>query len=202
MYSAKIAARVARVRPQAFQAWQKANLLRPTKFDYGGRVENTYTYDDLLLMRVIVRLKEQGIKPKAIRAALDTIEQMSNGDRRAWKLVSMYVHQGLIVVVFPNNEVWNPVAASKGPQKMAAVFFPELMEELKRELVPPERFKHIDLDPEVLGGAPTVKGTRISTLAVASVLESGIDPKVVYPSLNDDQIREVDDYERSFLRAA
>ena len=76
------------------------------------------------------------------------------------------------------------------------------MEELKRELVPPERFKHIDLDPEVLGGAPTVKGTRISTLAVASVLESGIDPKVVYPGLNDDQIREVDDYERSFLRAA
>ena len=201
MYSAKTAARVARVRPQTFQAWQKANLLRPTKFDYGGRVENTYTYDDLLLMRVIVRLKEQGIKPKAIRTALETIEQMSDGNRLARKLVSMYVHQGLIVVVLPNNELWNPVAAPKGPQKMAAVFFPELMEELKRELVP-ERFRHIDLDPEVLGGAPTVKGTRISTLAVASVLESGIDPKVVYPSLNDDQIREVDDYERLFLRAA
>ena len=201
MYSAKIAARVARVRPQAFQAWQKTNLLRPTKSSHGGRVENTYTYDDLLLMRVIVRLKEQGIKPKAIRTALETIEQMSDGNRLAWKLVSMYVHQGLIVVVLPNNELWNPVAASKGPQKMAAVFFPELMEELKRELVP-ERFRHIDLDPEVLGGAPTVKGTRISTLAVASVLESGIDPKVVYPGLNDDQIREVDDYERSFLRAA
>ena len=201
MYSAKIAARVARVRPQAFQAWQKANLLRPTKFDYGGRVENTYTYDDLLLMRVIVRLKKQGIKPKAIRTALETIEQMSDGNRLARKLVSLYVHQGLIVVVLPNNELWNPVAAPKGPQKMAAVFFPELMEELKRELVP-ERFRHIDLDPEVLGGAPTVKGTRISTLAVASVLESGIDPKVVYPSLNDDQIREVDDYERLFLRAA
>ena len=202
MYSAKIAARVARVRPQTFQAWQKANLLRPTKFDYGGRVENTYTYDDLLLMRVIVRLKEQGTKPKAIRAALDTIEQMSDGDRRAWMRVSIYVHQGIIVVVFPDNEAWNPVAASESPQKMAAVFFPELMEELRREFVPPERFKHIDVDPEVLGGAPTVKGTRISTSAVASVLESGLDPKVAYPSLNDDQIREVDDYERSFLRAA
>ena len=201
MYSAKIAARVARVRPQTFQAWQKANLLRPTKSSHGGRVENTYTYDDLLLMRVIVRLTEQGIKPKAIRTALDTIEQVSSGDRRAWKLVSIYVHQGIIVVVFPNNEFWNPVAASKGPQKMAAVFFPELMEELKRELVP-DRFRHIDLDPEVLGGAPTVKGTRISTSAIASVLESGLDPKAVYPSLNDDQIREVDDYERSFLRAA
>ena len=202
MYSAKIAARVARVRPQTFQAWQKANLLRPTRFDHGARVENTYTYDDLLLMRVIVRLKEQGTKPKAIRTALDTIEQMSDGDRLAWKLVSMYVHQSLIVVVFPSNEVWNPVAASEGPQKMAAVFFPELMEELRRELVPPERFKHIDVDPEVLGGAPTVKGTRISTSAVASVLQSDLDPKAVYPSLNDDQIREVDDYERSFLRAA
>ena len=201
MYSAKIAARVARVRPQTFQAWQKAGLLRPTRFDSGGRVENTYTYDDLLLMRVIVRLKEQGIRLRAIRTTLDTIEQMSNGDRRAWMRVHMYVHQGLIVVVFPDNEAWNPVAASRGPQKMAVVFFPELMEELKRELVP-ERFRHIDLDPEVLGGAPTVKGTRISTSAVASVLESGVDPKAVYPNLSDEQIREVDDYERSFLRAA
>ena len=201
MYSARIAARVARVPPQTFQAWQKADLLRPTKFGNGGRAENTYTYDDLLLMRVIVRLKEQGIKPRAIRAALDAIEQMSDGNRRAWTRVRMYVHQGLIVVVFPDNEAWNPVAASEGPQKMAVVFFPELMDELKRELVP-ERFRHIDVDPEVLGGAPTVKGTRISTSAVASVLASGLDPKVAYPGLSDDQIREVDDYERSFLRAA
>ena len=202
LYSARIAARVARVRPQMFQAWIKADLIRSQKFRSGRRSENTYTYDDLLLMRLIVRLKEQGASTKSIRAALDTVEYMCEGNRKAWKQVEMSVSNDLVVVMIPGIPDWNPVAASKGSQKMAAVFFPELITELQNELVPPGRFKYIDVDPEVLGGAPTVKGTRISTRAVMSAVESEIDPKEVYPALTDEQIREVKDYEQSFLQAA
>ena len=202
MYSARIASRVARVRPQTFQAWIKADLIRPRKFASGKSSENTYTYDDLLLMRLIVRLKEQGASTKSIRAALDTVEYMCEGNRTAWKQVEMSVSSDLVVVMIPGIPDWNPVAASRGPQKMASIFFPELIAELQNELVPPDRFKHIDVDPEVLGGAPTVKGTRISTRAVMSAVESEIDPKEVYPALTDDQIREVKDYEQSFLQAA
>lgn len=202
MYSARIAARVARVRPQTFQAWIKADLIRPRKFRSGRRSENTYTYDDLLLMRLIVRLKEQGASTKSIRAALDTVECMCGGKRTAWKQVEMSVSSDLVVVMIPGIPDWNPVAASRGPQKMASIFFPELIAELQNELVPPDRFKHIGVDPEVLGGAPTVKGTRISTRAVMSAVESEVDPKEVYPALTDEQIREVKDYEQSFLQAA
>ena len=201
-YSAKVAARVARIPSQRFQAWQKANLLRPRKFRYGKKVENTYTYDDLLLIRLIVRLKERGIRPKAIRNALNTIEYMNGGDPTAWKRVGMYVSDDFIVVVDPSKEGWNPIAASEGPQRMALVFFPELIQELQSELVPPDRFRHIGVDPDVLGGYPTVKGTRVSTSAVMSVLDSGGNPKEMYPFLNDEQVKEVEDYERSFLRAA
>jgi uncharacterized protein (DUF433 family) len=176
--------------------------VHPGKFRHGKRVEDIYKYDDLLLIRLIVRLKEQGVKPKPIRVALDTIAHMNDGDRSAWKLVSMHVCDGLVVVIDPSNKAWNPIAASEGPQKMAVVFFPELIEELERELVPPDRFKHIGVDPEVLGGAPTVKGTRVSTAAIASVLESGGNPKEAYPTLTDEQIQEADDYERVFLQAA
>ena len=202
MYSARTAARVARARPQTFQAWIKANLIRPRKFHSGGRSENTYTYDDLLLIRLIVRLKDQGASTRSIRAALDTVEYMCEGNRTAWKQVEMSVSSDLVVVVIPGIPDWNPVAASRGSQKMAAVFFPELITELQNELVPPDRFKHIAVDPEVLGGASTVKGTRISTRAVMSAVESEIDPKELYPALTDEQIREVKDYEQSFLQVA
>ena len=202
MYSARTAARVARIPAQRLRAWRRANLVHPGKFRHGKRVEDIYKYDDLLLIRLIVRLKEQGVKPKPIRVALDTIAHMNDGDRSAWKLVSMHVCDGLVVVIDPSNRAWNPIAVSEGPQKMAVVFFPELIEELERELVPPDRFKHIGVDPEVLGGAPTVKGTRVSTAAIASVLESGGNPKEAYPTLTDEQIREADDYERVFLQAA
>lgn len=202
LYSAKTAARIARIPSQSFQAWIRANLLRPRKFSIGTRAENIYTYDDLLLIRLIVRLKDQGAKPKAIRVALDTVEYVSEGDRNAWKRAVMLVDDGMVVAFFPDKEKWSPIAASKGPQKMALVFFPDLIGELQDELVPPDRFKHIEVDPEVLGGSPVVRGTRISTRAVMSVVESGGDPKDAYPILTDEQITEIEDYELSFLQVA
>ena len=158
MYSARTAARVARIPAQRLRAWRRANLVHPGKFRHGKRVEDIYKYDDLLLIRLIVRLKEQGVKPKPIRVALDTIAHMNDGDRNAWKLVSMHVCDGLVVVIDPSNKAWNPIAASEGPQKMAVVFFPELIEELERELVPPDRFKHIGVDPRGARGGPDGEG--------------------------------------------
>ena len=204
MYAARTASRIARVRPQNFQAWIKANLLRPHKTKIGAKNENTYTYDDLLLIRLIVRLKEKGATAKSIRAALDTIEYIAGGDRNAWKRARLLVSDGFVMAVLPDSPTheWNPVAASEGPQKIAEVFFPELIEELRDELVPSDKFKHIEIDPELLGGAPVVKGTRISTRAVMSVLESGGNPREAYPSLSDEQIAEVERYENSYLKAA
>ncbi len=202
MYSARTASRIARVRPQSFQAWIKANLLQPHRCYVGNQIENTYTYDDLLLMRLIVKLKEKGATPKSIRTSLDTIAYMSDGNRNAWKKVHLLVDDGVVVVIFPDSREWNPIDASRGSQKMAEVFFPELIDELRNELVPQDRFKHIEIDPEILGGAPVIKGTRISTRAVMSVLESGGSPREAYPSLSDEQIAEVEDYEHSFLQAA
>ena len=204
MYSARMASRIARVRPQNFQAWIKANLLRPHRASIGNQYENIYSYDDLLLIRLIVRLKEEGAAPKAIRVALDTIAYMNDGDRSGWKRARLLVSDGFVMAVLPDSprSEWNPVAASEGPQKIAEVFFPELIEELRNELVPSDKFKHIEIDPEILGGAPVIRGTRISTRAVMSVLESGGNPREAYPSLSDEQIAEVEDYETSYLQAA
>ena len=203
-YSARVAARMTRVPSQRLQAWTRSRLLLPYKFRYGKQVENTYTYDDLLLMRLIARLEEQGATSKNIKVAMNTIEYMSDGDKTAWKETALLVSNGVVVVIFPGRigEDWNPIAASKGPQKMAVAFFPELEMELRNELVPPDRFKHIEVDPEVLGGTPVIRGTRISTSAVMAVLESDGDPREVYPSLTDEQVDEVRDYEQSYLRAA
>ncbi len=204
MYSTRMAAKVARIAQPQFQSWIRSRLLKPYKFGYDGRKENTYSYDDLLLMRLIVQLKEKGAKPKAIRVALETMQTLCGGDKGAWKKFWIGVSDGFVVVTRSDTQWqdWNPIAASEGPQKLAVVFFPRLFEELKNELVPRDRFTQIDVDPDVLGGSPTVKGTRISTSAVMSVLECDGDPTEVYPELTREQVAEVCDYERSFLQAA
>ena len=84
LYSPRVAARIARIKYQNFQAWAKASLLHGRKFPIGKRGESIYTYHDLLLIRLIVRLKEQGARPKQIKTALNTIEVMSGGDPNAW----------------------------------------------------------------------------------------------------------------------
>ena len=202
LYSPRVAARVARIRPQSFQAWAKANLLQPLRVakgeERGGAV---YTYKDLLLIRLIVRLRAEGIRPRNIRIALDTIASVSGGDRDAWMRARLLVTSGLVVVVFPDTTEWNPMAASEGTQKMAEVFFPELIEQLKEELVPPIQFPFIEVDPQVLGGAPVVKGTRVSTRAVVSIEDSGQDPLEAYPDLSKEQVANAKAYEE-FLKAA
>ncbi|MHB1416440.1 MAG: DUF433 domain-containing protein [Chloroflexota bacterium] len=200
-YSPRMAARVARVRYQSFQAWAKANLLHAKKIVIGDRSENIYTFRDLLLIRLIVRLRAAGARPKAIKVALETIALMSDGDRDAWMRATMVVNAGVVVAFLPDKPEWNPIAASRGPQKLAAVFFPELIQQLRDELVPPDRFPYVEINPNILGGAPVIRGTRISTQAIISVRESGVDPREAYPDLTEEQIENAEAYEE-FLGAA
>ncbi len=202
IYSPRVAARVARIRYQNFQAWAKANLLHAVQIPIGKRKESIYTYHDLLLIRLIMRLKQQGAKAKHIKIALHTLEIISGGDKDAWMRAVLFVDipSGVVVAYLQEKPEWNPLAASKGTQKMATVFFPDLIKELKDELVPIERFPYIEIDPQVLGGAPVVKGTRISVRAIVAVKESGEEPTEAYPDLTKDQVANAEAYEE-FLKA-
>lgn len=202
LYSPRVAAKVARIKYQSFQAWAKANLIHAAQKPIGRtRAESIYSFYDLLLIRLIVRLKKQGARPKQVKAALHTIELMSSGEPNAWLQATILydVEARVVAAILPNRPDWNPIAASKGPQKMAVIFFPELIRELKDELVPQDRFPHIEIDPEVLGGAPVIRGTRISTRAVVSVIESGAEPRRAYPSLTDEQVIDAEAYEKFLL---
>jgi uncharacterized protein (DUF433 family) len=195
LYSARVASRIAQIRYQNFQAWSKANLLHPTfQIRWDKKTESIYSYYDLLLIRLIKRLRDRGFRTKVIKVALDTVTTMSCGDPLAWTRATMVVDANVIVAFLSDKPDWNPVAASKGPQRMDVVFFPELMEELKKELVP-ERFRNIEIDPQVLSGTPVIKGTRIPTALVHSINMDGGDLKEAYPNLTDDDIADAINFE-------
>ena len=201
LYSPKVAAKIAKIKYQNFQAWSKANLIHPIfQFPKGKRQENVYTYLDLLLIRLVKRLRDKGFKTKTIKKALDTISIVSGNDPFAWTKATIIVDSDLIVALFPDKPEWNPVAASKGEQKMEVVFFPELMEELKRELIP-EKFRYVEVNPEILGGTPVLKGTRIPTTIIHEMLEENVNPQDAYPELTTEQVENANEYEE-FLVAA
>lgn len=201
LYTSRIAARIARIRYQNFQAWAKANLLRPPyEIPKGKKAEHIYTYYDLLLIRLIRRLREKGFRTTKIKKALDVIRIMQGGDTYAWTRATIAIYGDLIVAILPEKPEWNPIAASKGPQKMEVVFFPELIEELKKELLP-DRFKYIEINPTILGGTPVIKGTRIATSVVYNLIKGKMDVAEAYPQLTLEQVKEAESYEE-FLEAS
>jgi len=194
-YSSKTAARISRVKYQSFQAWAKASLLHASfHVIKGKKTENIYSYYDLLLIRVIKRLREKGFSIKKIKTALNVIKTMMNNDPYGWTQATIAIDADMIVVFLPEKKEWNPIAASKGEQKMEVVFFPELIDELKHELVP-SRFRFVEVDPMVLAGTPTIKGTRIPTSVVYNLSKEGIDAREAYPGLSEEQIDDAKKFE-------
>ena len=64
-------------------------------------------------------------------------------------------------------------------------------------------FQHITSDPEILGGKPCIKGTRISVEFVLELFASGAthqDLLEAYPHLTTEGIREALRYAARFLR--
>ena len=194
LYSPKIAAHIAQIRYQNFQAWSKANLLHPIfKIRKGKRLENVYTYYDLLLIRLIKRLRDRQFPPKVIKVALDAIYMLSGNDPYGWTKCTIVVSNRVIAVKVPEKPEW-PVAANRGTQKMEVVFFPELMEELEKELIPP-RFRYVEIDPKILGGTPVIKGTRIPTNIIHEMTEEKVDPLEAYPKLTAEEVEDANRYE-------
>ncbi len=194
LYSPKVAARIAQINYQNFQAWSKANLLHPIfRFPKGKRFENVYTYYDLLLIRLIKRLRNKNFSTKTIKTALDAIYTLSDSDPYAWTTSTIVVYNKIIVVKLPGKPDW-PIAASKGTQKVEVIFFPELIEELERELIPP-RFRYVEIDPNILGGTPVIKGTRIPTSIIHEMSMEDVNPLEAYPSLNKEQVENANEYE-------
>jgi uncharacterized protein (DUF433 family) len=104
----------------------------------------------------------------------------------------------MIIAYLPGKTDWNPIAASKGEQKMEIVFFPELITELGKELVP-DRFRFVEINPKVIAGTPVVKGTRIPTNIIYDLTKEGIDAKEAYPELSSEQIEDAKNFEEYLL---
>jgi uncharacterized protein (DUF433 family) len=186
---------MAKVRPQVFQAWIKAGLLSPSvKLSAGGKSHNVYSYRDLLLIRLIVRLREKGFPVGKIKRALDNIVAAAGGDPGAWLQATIYADNDLIAAILPGDPPGAPFSASQGTQTLAVALIPELVKELERDLVP-SRFRHVRIDPEVLAGAPVVAGTRVPTQAVLLTQRSGQDPREAYPILTEEQVEAAIAYE-------
>ena len=132
-----------------------------------------YSYADLTLVRILKALRDKKLNFEGVGNALRHLYERLGPPSKGWAKEHVYVDGGHIFVDRPDN--WE-VTADAG-QKVAELMFGDLFDELRdleegTSLVVPSQFRNsVQIDPLIMGGEPVIRGTRLPTATVATMLE-------------------------------
>jgi uncharacterized protein (DUF433 family) len=180
-------ASVRRLRYWARPQGRRAPLLRP---EFGSTRPARYSFRDLLALRAFVYLREdEEASLQRIRKALDTLTRLGDGRHpagyrltAAGRAILWVPEQGdpVDVVVSPGQQAWTFVG-----EDVLGPFRDRRGEEV---VALREPYEQISVDPEVLGGYPVIKGTRVPYDIVAGLVKDGLPSACVgllYPGVDE-----------------
>ncbi|MPZ88493.1 MAG: DUF433 domain-containing protein [Nitriliruptorales bacterium] len=185
-------ASVRRLRYWARSHGRRGPLLRP---ESRHALPALYSFRDLLALRMFVYLREdEDASLQRIRRALDTLTRLGDGRHPAgYRLAAagraiLWVPEHgdpVDVVVAPGQQAWTFVRED--------VLGPFRDRRGQEVLALREPCEHVSVNPEVLGGYPVVKGTRVPYDAVAGLVRDGLPPAEVngiYPGVSEPGARD------------
>ena len=178
-YSVRDVARLSEIPLRTLYDWQQKGIIAPALEVEGenGRVEEGYTYAQLTIIRIIRSVRDRRLDFAAAAVALDHLYDRLGAPTKGWAGERVYVVGSRIYADRPDE--WEITAATEGGQKLEVRLFGDYFDELREIhagesiLVPPEFRKHVHIDPDVMGGEPVVKGTRVPTRLLASLSRAG-----------------------------
>jgi uncharacterized protein (DUF433 family)/DNA-binding transcriptional MerR regulator len=161
-------------------------LLAPELGDSGGRL--LYSFRDLIALRTFVYLREQ-LPLQRIRKAVASLRDLGSTDHLSH--YRLFASGKSVVWQAPDDDTFVDLVEQPGALRLAAIMA-DVMRPFKDshgrsvvDLVHPR--PNIEIDPEVQGGYPVIRGTRIEFDLVASLVEDGMKPsevKSIYPSVS------------------
>jgi uncharacterized protein (DUF433 family)/DNA-binding transcriptional MerR regulator len=197
-YTTHEIARLAGVRPRRIGQWRRLGLLPRT-----GRVPGTYSYADAAEAVLAHYLVESKLRPREVAQIVRNLRD-KYGD---WPLSTAPLeHDGKLVVVREGEELVLDVGehADQGVLE-ATLDLREVRDALAHGgwVALDKRRESVEVDPDKLAGAPTVRGHRIPTELVADLLEEARGRKTLREEygLTDREIDEAADYEADVRKA-
>lgn len=151
------------------QHWRKERILIPEIRSVGRPI--LYSFRDITALRTFARLRHDFSLQK-IRKALGTIKKMEDVFEHpaAYQLIS---HKNTIVL---RREGERGVDLVKNPGQLLIASFEDVLGEFEdrhgNKVVDLRRpAQHITIEPERLGGWPTIEGTRVPYDTIADLLD-------------------------------
>ncbi len=202
VYSSRLAARLGSISVRQLRYWGSQNLVRASVYDAPRHGRDLYSYTDLVQVRVVARLRQDGASLQKIRKAVDWLREVLETDTE-WHTKTLKTDGRTIFAFLGPDEVYHAV----GPQGQR-VFHVNLQEieqdlrEIGRELGIGDR---VNINPAVQGGTPVVRNTRLPTSFLYQLLREGESPEEIishYPNLEAADIEAAQQFEEKLRLAS
>ena len=174
-YSTSQVARLARVPIATLYDWRKRGIISPSlkSIENGLVADEGYSYSDLTLVRIIKAMRDQRLDFDSAAKALRHMYERLGPPDRGWADEKVYVVGNSIYVNRP--DVWEITDATALGQKVFECCFGELFDELREMdeeasiIVPVQYRKYVQVKPNIMGGEPIVRDTRIPTATLIAL---------------------------------
>ena len=175
-YSTAQVSRLARIPVSTLYEWRRRGIIRPSlELVEGGLVaDEGYSYSDLTLVRIIKALRDKHLDFDSAATALRHMYERLGPPDRGWANERVYIVGNCIYVDGPDE--WKVTDATQLGQRVMEMVFGDLFEELREMdeeasiIVPPQFRKYVQVKPEVMGGEPVIRDTRIPTATIVALL--------------------------------
>lgn len=209
-YPTHIAATLSGATPRQLAYWRRSlggePLLAPELGNIGGRL--LYSFRDVVALRTFVYLREQLSLQRIRRAVsklreLDDVDQLDDRTGLPMRHLSQYeLYSAGDSIVWRNERgEYTDLVESPGSLRLEAVmeqvFGPFRNLQGAQVVALFEPLPNLQVDPDVQGGYPVIRGTRIEFDLVASLVADGVEPEAVasiYPSVTADAARDAAEF--------
>ena len=206
------ASRLTGVPRSTLNKWKRDGLIFPhaeaySLFDLSDKPSRTgYGLTDLTVMRLLRGLRDKRIDRKMMAGALRELFLRNGGvNGPAWRQAPLYLRGREVYLDGPDGLLGDNEKAMPGSGEILETTVANLFEEDTLWLVP-ERFRdHVVIDPEVMGGEPVVKNTRLMTSLILAMLKHGQTPAEIanhYAPIPSESIEKAIEYEHWLDRIA
>jgi len=172
LYIQSRAATLTQVNSRSLYYWSKKYLVEPHIHGRNGGPP-IYSYNDLLAMRTVVRLRRAEMPLQRIRKAIKYLYKTLGRKAEWWNYKMVVDVRKDLIVVIPKDTSPSgqdeAVLASRHGQKPMEIILAELASDLLKgdRLEPfPEISEQVSISGSIQGGAPVIKGTRVPTSVI------------------------------------
>ncbi len=178
-YSTPQVSRLARVPLRTLYDWKSRGIIRPSVLvkDDDLVVLDGYSYADLTIIKILRALRQDQIDLSSAGIALRHLWARLGPPSQGWTDTHVYLVGNRIYA--EKQDEWETTAATQFGQKVETRLFGDLFQELAEQeeegsiLVPKDFWAFVEIDPEVMGGQPVIRGTRVPTSILAILKAQG-----------------------------